>query len=135
MENVANLLSDRMRSLMDYIMQEIADGLRVSSIEASPALFILGLIFIWLILQEFLKRGWTLRWTCVTGKMVGVHAGLPSLGTFLKLVTSCNFEIHQVSRDRVFLLAVKKGCSFLEECGVQCNLFFFFFHLLPVSHV
>ena len=45
LENVANLLSDRMRSLMDYIMQEIADGLRVSSIEASPALFIFGFDF------------------------------------------------------------------------------------------
>ena len=36
MENVANLLSERMSPLMEYIMQEIADGFRVSSIEASP---------------------------------------------------------------------------------------------------
>ena len=36
------------------------------------------------VLQEFLKRGWSVQWAAVCGKMVGIHAWLSFFKQFLK---------------------------------------------------
>ena len=61
--------------------------------------------------QEFAARGWVVHWITVAGQQVGVQVGRLSLPLVHFSIAGCP-GMHEVKRERVFLLATRRGFTF-----------------------
>lgn len=112
LENVAYLLSAAMSHVMDYVLQDlflpsvfsVLETLQQSLAQSAHLLDC----------QELTRRGLRVRWTTVTGHMVGVQAGFVSADAQASSCYKVNLSNLKVCRERVFLLATKGDFHFQE---------------------